>query len=454
MSIKSVNPKNGEIIQVYDSFSDEKIEQVLSQAAEAFAYNRMRTFSERAQKMNRAAGILEENSERYARLMADEMGKTLGAARAEIKKCALVCRYYAQHAEDLLKDEPASTDYAQAYVRYLPLGVVLAVMPWNFPFWQVFRFAAPSLMAGNAALLKHASNVPACALAIEEVLHAAGFDRHEFQTLMIGSDQVADIIADPRVAAVTLTGSEGAGASVAGQAGKYLKKSVLELGGSDPFIVMPSADLDMAVSLAVKSRVSNCGQVCVAAKRFIVHASVYDVFRERMVDAFQALKIGDPALEDTEIGPMSMPKIRADLDAQVKKSVDMGAKLVCGAEIMEGAGNYYRPGILENIPKDSPAYKDELFGPVASLFRVESLGEALRIANDTRFGLGSAIFSQDEAEIEHAVNALQAGCTFVNALVTSDIHMPFGGVKASGFGRELGAHGIREFCNIKTVCRA
>jgi len=454
MSIKSVNPKNGEIIQVYDSFSDEKIEQVLSQAAEAFAYNRMRTFSERAQKMNRAAGILEENAERYARLMTDEMGKTLGAARAEIKKCALVCRYYAQHAEDLLKDEPASTDYAQAYVRYLPLGVVLAVMPWNFPFWQVFRFAAPSLMAGNAALLKHASNVPACALAIEEVLHAAGFDRHEFQTLMIGSDQVADIIADPRVAAVTLTGSEGAGASVAGQAGKYLKKSVLELGGSDPFIVMPSADLDMAVSLAVKSRVNNCGQVCVAAKRFIVHASVYDVFRERMVDAFQALKIGDPALEDTDIGPMSMPKIRADLDAQVKKSVEMGAKLLCGAEIMEGAGNYYRPGILENIPKDSPAYKDELFGPVASLFRVESLEEALRIANDTRFGLGSAIFSQDEAEIEHAVNALQAGCTFVNALVTSDIHMPFGGVKASGFGRELGAHGIREFCNIKTVCRA
>lgn len=454
MSIKSVNPKNGEIIQVYDSFSDEKIEQVLSQAAEAFAYNRMRTFSERAQKMNRAAGILEENAERYARLMTDEMGKTLGAARAEIKKCALVCRYYAQHAEDLLKDEPASTDYAQAYVRYLPLGVVLAVMPWNFPFWQVFRFAAPSLMAGNAALLKHASNVPACALAIEEVLHAAGFDRHEFQTLMIGSDQVADIIADPRVAAVTLTGSEGAGASVAGQAGKYLKKSVLELGGSDPFIVMPSADLDLAISLAVKSRVSNCGQVCVAAKRFIVHASVYDVFRERMVDAFQALKIGDPALEETDIGPMSMPKIRADLDAQVKKSVEMGAKLLCGAEIMAGAGNYYRPGILENIPKDSPAYKDELFGPVASLFRVESLEEALRIANDTRFGLGSAIFSQDEAEIERAVNALQAGCTFVNALVTSDIHMPFGGVKASGFGRELGAHGIREFCNIKTVCRA
>src|SRR5438128_2417492 len=358
--------------------------------------------------------------------MTTEMGKPIKAAIAEVKKCALVCRYYADHASEFLADEPVKTEAEESFIRYEPIGAVLAVMPWNFPYWQVFRFAAPALMAGNVGLLKHASNVPQCALAIEEVLRDARFDSGEFQTLLIGSDQVPRLLADDRVKAATLTGSEPAGASVASDAAKQIKKSVLELGGSDPFIVMPSADLDDAVSIGVKARIVNNGQSCIAAKRFIVHDSIADEYERRFVAAMRALKVGDPLDESTDVGPLAMPQLVDDIEAQVRKSVEAGAKLLCGGQRIGERGNFYAPTVLASIPPDAPAAREETFGPVASLFRVRDVDEAIAVANDTPFGLGASVWTNDRDEMQRFIDAIETGQVFVNAMVTSDPRMPFG----------------------------
>lgn len=370
---------------------------------------------------------------------------------AEVEKCALACDYYADETASILIDRRINSDDNDCYVRHLPIGPVLAVMPWNFPFWQVFRFAAPALMAGNVGLLKHASNVPQCALAIENIFIRAGFPEGSFQTLLISSGQVEAVLQDERVRAATVTGSEGAGSAVASTCGKYIKPTVLELGGSDPFIVMPSADLQKAVDTAVTARTINNGQSCIAAKRFIVHADIYDEFRDQFVAGFESLTVGDPMDEKTDIGPLALPQIRDELNQQVEDSIAAGATRLSGAVIIEGEGNYYKPGILDNIPEGSPAAQEELFGPVALLFKASSFDEAIRIANDSRFGLGSCIWSNDQAEIDQAINRLQAGSTFVNAMVSSDPARPFGGVKDSGYGRELSADGMLAFMNAKTV---
>lgn len=404
--------------------------------------------------MQRAAEILEDEKQAFARMMTEEMGKPLAASVAEVEKCAWVCRYYAENAEEFLSDTPLESDASRSFIRYQPMGPVLAVMPWNFPFWQVFRFAAPAVTAGNVGLLKHASNVPRCALAIEDIFSRAGFAEGVFQTLLIGSEPVAGIIRDPRVVAATLTGSEGAGSAVAETAGKAIKKTVLELGGSDAFIVMPSADFEAAVDAAVTARTINTGQSCIAAKRFIVHEDIYRDFEDAFSERLDALKVGDPMEQGTDLGPLAMAQIRDDLDGQVKDSVEAGAKRVCGAEIMEGKGYFYEPGILRNIPKDSPAFQDEIFGPVALMFKIGEVGEAIELANSTRYGLGSAIWTTDDSEADRAATELKAGCTFVNSIVASDPRLPFGGVKASGYGRELSHLGIREFLNQKTISYA
>jgi succinate-semialdehyde dehydrogenase / glutarate-semialdehyde dehydrogenase len=402
--------------------------------------------------MARAARILDDEKERWARLMTTEMGKPLGAARSEAEKCAWVCRYYAEHAERLLAPRPVDVGgSARGEVHFLPLGAVLAVMPWNFPFWQVFRFAAPGLMAGNVGLLKHASNVPQCALAIEEIFTRAGFEEGVFQALLVGSDAVAGMLDDERVAAATLTGSTPAGQSVAERAGRNLKKTVLELGGSDPFIVMPSADLDAAARTAAKARCINNGQSCIAAKRFIVHEAVADDFERRFVAAMEALRVGDPMADGTDVGPLATAAIRDEVDEQVRTSVAAGARLLTGGTRMDGPGFFYPPTILADIPEDAPAYREEVFGPVASLFRVPDADAAIALANDSVFGLGSSVWTRDEGERRRFVAELEAGMTYVNAMVASDPRLPFGGVKQSGYGRELGDFGIHEFVNIKTV---
>jgi succinate-semialdehyde dehydrogenase/glutarate-semialdehyde dehydrogenase len=401
--------------------------------------------------MNRAADILESEKDSLGRLMTMEMGKTLRSATEEVAKCAWGCRYYAENAETFLADEVVETGAGRSYIHYQPMGVILAVMPWNFPFWQVFRFIAPNLMAGNVGLLKHASNVPQSALKIEEIMLRAGFPEGAFQTLLIGAKQVEPILLDPRVAAATLTGSEGAGVQVGVAAAKHIKKVVLELGGSDPFIVMPSANLDEAVATAVKSRCINNGQSCIAAKRFIVAEPIADEFERRFVNAMQAVKVGDPMDAATELGPLVNAEAVASLHADVQKTVQAGAKLLTGGKPVNRGGYYYEPTVLTNIPRDSPAYKEELFGPVASLFRAKDLGDAIRIANDTRFGLGSSAWTNDPGEREQLTDELDAGMVFINKMVASDPRMPFGGVKHSGHGRELGVHGVREFTNIKTV---
>jgi len=451
MAIASINPATGETLRTFEPLSDADLDAALQRAADAFAANRKRSFSERARRMTRAAELLESRANDYGRTITLEMGKPVGAAVAEVKKCALVCRYYAEHAETHLADERIATNATESYVRYEPMGPVLAVMPWNFPFWQVFRFAAPALMAGNVGLLKHSSNVPQSALAIEEIFRDAGFDAFEFQTLLIGSDKVARILEDDRLKAATLTGSEPAGASVASTAAKRIKKSVLELGGSDPFIVMPSADLGEAVSIGVKARIVNNGQSCIAAKRFIVHEAIADEYERRFVEAMRLLKVGDPLDESTDIGPLAMPQIVDDIEAQVRKSVDAGAKLLTGGKRVGERGNFYAPTVLASIPPDAPAACEETFGPVASLFRVKDAGEAIAVANDTAFGLGAAVFTRDRAEARRFIEGIESGQVFVNAMVASDPRVPFGGVKHSGFGRELGVHGIREFVNVKTV---
>ncbi len=451
MAIATINPATGEMLHAFEPLAEAQIEEKLQRAADTFREYRRTSFAERAEKMLRAAEILEDARETFGRMMTTEMGKPLKAACEEAVKCAWGCRYYAENAERFLADEVVETNATRSFVRYQPIGPVLAIMPWNFPFWQVFRFAAPALMAGNVGLLKHASNVPQCALAVEEVFRQAGFPEGVFQTLLIGSDQVQAVIDDPRVAAVTLTGSDVAGSRVGSEAGKQIKKTVLELGGSDPFIVMPSADLDQAVKTAVKARTINNGQSCIAAKRFIVAEEIAPEFERRFVEGMDALKVGDPMDETTEVGPLATGDILTGLDEQVQKSVEAGARVLAGGKPLDRPGNYYAPTVLTDIPKDSPAYREELFGPVASLFRVHDIAEAIRLANDTTFGLGSSVWTNDEAEQARFIDEIEAGLVFVNGMVASDPRLPFGGVKHSGYGRELSVYGIREFVNIKTV---
>jgi succinate-semialdehyde dehydrogenase / glutarate-semialdehyde dehydrogenase len=409
------------------------------------------SFSDRAALMNKAADLLEADAQSLGRLVTLEMGRPIGPAVDEILKCARGCRYYAEHAEKFLAEEEIATEASRSYVRYEPLGVVLAIMPWNFPFWQVFRFAAPALMAGNVGLLKHASNVPQCAMAIERIFDRAGFPAGAFQTLLIPSSAVAALIEDDRIAAVTLTGSEGAGRDVAARAGRVIKRTVLELGGSDPFIVMPSADLDKAVSTAVKSRTVNNGESCIAAKRFIVADRIYDAFLERFTAKMAALRVGDPLDPSTELGPLATPTIAEELEAQVRATVDAGARVAVGGGRLDRPGNFFAPTVLVDVPKDSPAYREELFGPVASVFRARDAAHALQIANDSTFGLASTVWTNDPAERDQFIAGLEAGQVFVNAMVASDPRVPFGGIKRSGYGRELSVHGIREFVNAKTV---
>jgi succinate-semialdehyde dehydrogenase/glutarate-semialdehyde dehydrogenase len=456
MAIASINPATGETLKTFDALNEQQLEEKLRRAFKAFRNHSPATFAERAQLMLRAAEILENEKQEFARTMTLEMGKPIKGAVQEIEKCAWVCRYYAENGEPHLADEIIETEATKSYVHFQPLGVVLAVMPWNFPFWQVFRFAAPALMAGNVGLLKHSSNVPQCALAIEDIFRRAGFSEGVFQALLIGSKDVQRVLEDARVAAATLTGSEPAGRSVASIAGKQIKKTVLELGGSDPFIVMPSADLETAATIAVKARTINNGQSCIAAKRFIVHTQIYDEFEKRFVESMRALRVGDPLDEATDIGPLATKQILKDLEDQVQVSVASGAKILTGGKKFNpsgnlAAGNFYEPTVLADIPKDSPAYRDELFGPVASLFRVHNIDEAIEVANDTPFGLGAAAWTNDESELKRFVDELEAGSVFVNGMVASDPRLPFGGIKSSGYGRELGEFGIREFVNIKTV---
>jgi succinate-semialdehyde dehydrogenase / glutarate-semialdehyde dehydrogenase len=450
MAIATVNPATGETLHSFNPLTDAEIEERLQRSVEAARRNRARSFSERSELMRKAAGLLEERQKKYGRLMTIEMGKPITAAIAEVNKCALVCRYYADNAAQFLADEPVKTE-AETFIRYEPIGCVLAVMPWNFPFWQVFRFAAPALMAGNVGLLKHSSNVPQCALAIEEVFRDAGFVDHEFQALLISSEQVSIVLNDDRVKAATLTGSEPAGASVASTAAKRIKKSVLELGGSDPFIVMPSANLEDAVKTAVKARIVNNGQSCIAAKRFIVHTNIAQEFETKFAAAMNTLKIGDPLDESTEIGPLAMPQIVSDIASQVDRSVAAGAKVLTGGKRIGERGNFYAPTVLVNVPRSAPAACEETFGPVAAVFRVRDAEEAIAVANATAFGLGASVWTRDRQEMMRFIDGIESGQVFVNAMVASDPRVPFGGVKHSGFGRELGVYGIREFVNIKTV---
>src|SRR5271165_5175365 len=451
MPIATINPATGELIETFQPLSAAQIEQKLQLAVSAFKAEQKTPFAERARRMRKAADILERDKDKFAHLMTLEMGKPYKAAVAEAVKSAGGCRYYAENAEKFLADEVIETGASKSFIRYRPIGPILAVMPWNYPFWQVIRFAAPALMAGNVGLLKHASNVPQCAVAIEKLFLEAGFPAGAFQTLLIGSQQVDAILNDPRVVAATLTGSEQAGVEVGVAAAKRIKKVVLELGGSDPFIVMPSADLEAAVATGVDARTLNNGQSCIAAKRFIVHESIAADFEKKFVERMKNLRIGDPFDEKTELGPLATASAVKDLDADVQKTVKAGAKLLTGGHKLDLPGNYYAPTVLTEIPKESPAYREEFFGPVALLFRVKDIDEAIRLANDSRFGLGASAWTSDDRERERFINEPESGMVFINKMVASDPRIPFGGVKSSGHGRELAANGIREFMNIKTV---
>jgi succinate-semialdehyde dehydrogenase/glutarate-semialdehyde dehydrogenase len=451
MAIASINPATGETIKTFQPLSKPQVEEKLSLAWSTFHTFRETSFADRRAMLLRAADILESEKRKWGELMTLEMGKTLSSAIAEAEKCAMGCRYYAEYAEQHLANVEVRTGASLSYIAFQPIGPVLAVMPWNFPFWQVFRFAAPALMAGNVGLLKHASNVPQCALAIEEIIHRAGFPIGAFQTLLVEADQVDAILNDERVVAATLTGSEPAGQAVASKCGHEIKKTVLELGGSDPFIVMESANFDEAVTSAVKARVINNGQSCIAAKRFIVAESIYPEFERRFVEGMQALKIGDPMLDQTQVGPLATVKIRRELHEQVERAAQSGAHLLTGGKMLEGAGNYYEPTVLAGVPRNSPVFKEEFFGPVAMLFSARDAAEAVDIANDSPFGLGASVWTNDADEQKLFVDRIQAGQVFVNAMVASDPRLPFGGVKRSGYGRELAEFGIREFVNIKTV---
>ncbi len=451
MAIATINPATGEVVKTFTPLTDSQVDEKISFAAKSFLSYRQTSLSDRAKWMIKAAEILEADKESLGRLMTLEMGKTLRSAIDEAVKSASGCRYYAENAAKFMADEVVVTNATKSFIRYQPVGIVLAIMPWNYPLWQAFRFIAPALMAGNVGLLKHASNVPQSALIIEAILLRAGFPKGTFQTLLIGASQVDRILNDPRIAAATLTGSEQAGVQVGISAAKRIKKVVLELGGSDPFLVMPSANIAEAISTAVKARTINNGQSCIAAKRFIVHEQIADQFEKEFVARMKALKLGDPFDEKTDVGPLATPDAVKDLDADVQKSIQAGAKLLTGGKPVPGPGNFYEPTVLTNVPKDSPAYCEEFFGPVASIFRVKNIDEAISIANDSRFGLGSSAWTNDPAERERFINELEAGMVFINQMVASDPRLPFGGVKASGHGRELGPFGLHEFTNVKTV---
>jgi len=451
MAIQTQNPATGEVVKSFEAHSDAQVDEAIKASLAAHKILRDWSFEKRAKAMHKAAEILEDEAEAFGKIMTLEMGKTHKSAIAEAKKCAWVCRHYAENAEDYLADDVVKTDASESYRKYLPIGPVLAVMPWNYPFWQVMRFAAPALMAGNTGLLKHASNVPQCALAMEDIFKRAGFPDGAFKALLISGSKVERILRDDRVRAATLTGSEPAGASVASICGEEIKPTVLELGGSDPFIIMPSADIEKAVKVGTTARTQNNGQSCIAAKRFFVHADIYDDVKARFVKAFEALKIGDPMAEGTDIGPLVNKDAVETITKQVENAIKDGAKRVTGAEPIKGKGFYFKPGILEDIPASSDAYHEEIFGPVMLLFKVESLDEALEIANASPFGLGSSIWTTDKGEQDKAITRIEAGATFVNSMTSSDPRLPFGGVKHSGYGRELAAEGIHAFCNVKTV---
>ena len=452
MGIATVNPATGETIKIFEPLTAEEIEIKLALPESTFKKYRKISLEQKSQWLNAAADILERDQRKLGEIMTLEMGKPIKSAIAEAKKCALVCRYYAENAANFLKDVPAQTDASRSFIRYQPLGIILAVMPWNFPLWQVFRFAAPALMAGNIGILKHASNVPQCALAVEAILTEAGFPQGSFQTLLIGASQVEAIINDPRVKAATLTGSEPAGASLASAAGKQIKKTVLELGGSDPFIVLESADIEAAATTAVTARMLNNGQSCIAAKRFILAESIADRFQALLTEKFKALTVGDPMQEETDIGPLANASMLLELDQQVQETVTKGGKIVIGGKaIADQPGYFYPPTILTDIPVDSPGYYDEFFGPVALLFRVKDIDESIELANDTIFGLGASAWSNEPMEQERLIDEIEAGCVFINGMVKSDPRLPFGGIKRSGYGRELSIEGMQEFLNVKTV---
>jgi succinate-semialdehyde dehydrogenase/glutarate-semialdehyde dehydrogenase len=454
MSIASIDPADETVHAEFEAHDDAQVDAALERSVEAGAEVRAMGVATRATLLSRAADVLERRADEFALLMTEEMGKTVAAARAEVVKCASACRYYAEHAEAFLADEVVP---GAGSVVHLPMGPILAVMPWNFPFWQVVRFAAPALAAGNTCLLKHASNVPRCALALEAVFAEAGFLQGAFRTLLIPASRVDAVVRDPRVRGVTLTGSGPAGSAVGGAAGEAIKPSVMELGGADPFVVMPSADIEAAVAAAVLGRTQNNGQSCIAAKRFIVHEAVYDEFRDRFAAALGALTVGDPKAESTDIGPLALASIREEVDGLVADALSKGARRVCGAEMIEGPsggkGWWYRPGLVEAVPEAATAFAEELFAPVALLFRAAHLDDAIELANATPYGLGSVIFSREEAEVTAAIHRLEAGATAVNRIVASDPRLPFGGVKASGYGRELARDGMMAFVNRKTVTR-
>ncbi|HYZ90564.1 MAG TPA: NAD-dependent succinate-semialdehyde dehydrogenase [Myxococcales bacterium] len=451
MAIATVDPSTGKTIRTFQPHTDAQVEEKLARAEAAVRLQRETAPSERARRVARAAEILKTRREELGRLMTQEMGKLRRAALGEVDKCALGCTYYAENGPRFIADEEVKTDAVKSLVRYQPLGVVLAVMPWNFPLWQVFRFAAPALVAGNVGLLKHASNVPQTALAVEEIFREAGFPEGVFQTLLVESNRVGKLLDDPRIAAATLTGSEGAGRSIGESAGRNLKKVVLELGGSDPFVVLPSADLERAVKVAVEARIQNAGQSCIAAKRFIVHARIYDEFAQRMARRISELRVGDPQDDSTDVGPLSSKQVLDDLEDQVKRMIAKGAKVLAGGKRVERPGFFFQPTLLTDAGPGSPGRDEEVFGPVATIFKVRDVSEAIELANATRFGLGAAAWTRDGAEVRRLTDAIQAGQVFINGMVKSDPRLPFGGVKASGHGRELSAIGLREFVNTKTV---
>jgi succinate-semialdehyde dehydrogenase/glutarate-semialdehyde dehydrogenase len=458
MTIATVNPVTGETVETFEPHDNAEVARRIAEATDAAVTLRDTTFAQRAEWMNSTAGILEADVERAARMLTLEMGKPIGQARAEVLKCAKNMRFYAHHAESFLAEEPladpSAVSASQAWTVWQPLGVVLAVMPWNYPLWQVIRFAAPALMAGNTGLLKHASNVPQSALYLDDLFDKGGFPTGSFRTLLIGSAEVAAVISDDRVKAVTLTGSEPAGRSVASTAGRQIKKAVLELGGSDPFIVLPSADLDAASTVAVKARISNNGQSCIAGKRFIVHNDIYDEFARLFVEKMKALVVGDPMDEATDVGPLATASGRDDLAELVDDAVAKGAQVLTGGGASEGPGWFYSPTVLAGLTDDMRVVMEETFGPVASLYRVADRNEAAQVANQTSFGLSSAVWSNEAAEQDWFIRHLDAGAVFLNGMTVSYPELPFGGVKDSGYGRELAAAGIREFCNLKTVWKA
>ncbi|MGE0406662.1 MAG: NAD-dependent succinate-semialdehyde dehydrogenase [Candidatus Korobacteraceae bacterium] len=450
-SIATINPTTAEVVRSFDVLSDSELAGRLELAASGFSSYRRTPMAERAHFLMEAARILEAEKDHFGRLMTLEMGKTLRSAIQEAEKCAWGCRYYAENGERMLADEVTPTSAARSFVTFQPMGAILAIMPWNFPFWQVFRAAAGPLMAGNVMLLKHAPNVPQCALAIEDIFRRAGFPLGVFQNLFVETERVERILGDPRVKAVTLTGSTRAGSAVAANAGRRIKKSVLELGGSDPFLVMPSADIEKTLKVAVQARMINNGQSCIAAKRFIVHEQVADQFLEGFVDAVRGLKVGNPMQDATDIGPIARADLLEGLERQVERSLQMGARALVGGKRVPGKGYFFEPTVLTEIPEGSPAECEELFGPVASVFRVRSIEEGLQMANDSEYGLGASLWSNDRREHELFIDQVESGAAFINGMVASDPRLPFGGVKNSGYGRELGSHGIREFVNIKTV---